>query len=425
MKKLICIFVSFFPLLIFSQNIDWRSCDLNSRVEIEDYFETDYPFINFEQNSFQFVTERSPNFEAFFKKFKAVKTEEIGKLNVYHIGGSHIQADIHSNLMREKLQSFSGQNGERGIVFPLNLAGTNNPSNYRITSPNHFTAERIVAHGARTLDLGLMGVGIRSTDSVINMVFKYRNANQQPCFNEVFFFRNKGEWAYEMNFGSDELLVESIYHDNSTGFTKVKFCDPLDSLDVQFKERVPNSVFEFYGMGLENTSESGISYTSIGINGAGLYSYLGAPNFQEQLMKYPPDMFIFSVGTNDANVPYERFEPESYKSNLEKVMKMVLKANPKCALLLTVPNDAFYKKKYANKNVAREREVIFELAEQYQMAVWDLYGIMGELGSSKTWLSNGLMQSDYVHFTSKGYQLKGRLLFDAFLKYFQKFEQEL
>ncbi len=406
-----------------SQEKDWRTCDLTTRVEIEEHFENDYPFILFEQNSFQFMTERSPSFERFFKIFKSIKEQEKGKLNIYHIGGSHIQADIHSNLMREKMQSFSGQSGERGIVFPLNLAGTNNPSNYRITSQNHFTSERIVAPGNKTMDLGLMGVGIRSTDSVVNMKFQYRNANQQPCFDEVFFYRNKGEWNYELNFGSDELLVESIYHNDAIGYTKVKFCDPLDSLDIQFSAKLSRTYLEFFGMGLSNTQEPGISYTSIGINGAGLYSYLAAPNFQEQLNQYPPDLFIFSVGTNDANVTFEHFSPETYKSNLEKVMKMVLKANPDCALLLTVPNDAFYKKKYANRNVARERDVIFELAEEYKMAVWDLYGIMGGLGSSKVWLNNGLMQGDYVHFTSKGYQLKGRLLFDAFLKYYQKFEQ--
>jgi hypothetical protein len=50
------------------------------------------------------------------------------------------------------------------------------------------------------------------------------------------------------------------------------------------------------------------------------------------------------------------------------------------------------------------------------MAVWDFYGIMGELGSSKTWKTAGLMQADYVHFTGTGYHLKGTLLIEAFKK---------
>jgi hypothetical protein len=56
------------------------------------------------------------------------------------------------------------------------------------------------------------------------------------------------------------------------------------------------------------------------------------------------------------------------------------------------------------------------------MPVWDFYGIMGELGSSKTWYRQGLMQSDMVHFTSIGYHLKGALLIDAFEKYLEQME---
>jgi hypothetical protein len=39
------------------------------------------------------------------------------------------------------------------------------------------------------------------------------------------------------------------------------------------------------------------------------------------------------------------------------------------------------------------------------------------------WKKNGLMQSDYVHFTSTGYHLKGTLLINAFTKYLNAFEE--
>ena len=78
-----------------------------------------------------------------------------------------------------------------------------------------------------------------------------------------------------------------------------------------------------------------------------------------------------------------------------------------------------------NKNIAREREVIIELAEQYNMAVWDMYGIMGELGSSKTWRNNKLMQGDMIHFTYEGYHFKGALYIDALLKYMDQMEERI
>jgi hypothetical protein len=57
------------------------------------------------------------------------------------------------------------------------------------------------------------------------------------------------------------------------------------------------------------------------------------------------------------------------------------------------------------------------------MAVWDLYGLMGGLGSSKTWQRNQLMRSDKIHFTQKGYHFKGELFIDAFLKYIDQMDQ--
>jgi lysophospholipase L1-like esterase len=131
---------------------------------------------------------------------------------------------------------------------------------------------------------------------------------------------------------------------------------------------------------------------------------------------------VFSVGTNDAYTSAASFKPEVYKKNLAALMNIILEVNPKCALLLTVPNDNQFHNA-PNKNTARQREVILQLAQEYQMAVWDFYGIMGELGSSVTWRKNGLMQGDYVHFTAEGYHLKGKLLIDAFLNYLSAFDE--
>ena len=104
-------------------------------------------------------------------------------------------------------------------------------------------------------------------------------------------------------------------------------------------------------------------------------------------------------------------------------MQMALRANPDAALLLTVPNDSYYRRRYLNKNIAREREMIRELAAEYDMAVWDLYGVMGGLGSSKTWKLKGLMRSDLIHFTFPGYHFKGELYIDGLLKFMDQMEE--
>ena len=71
----------------------------------------------------------------------------------------------------------------------------------------------------------------------------------------------------------------------------------------------------------------GITYNAIGINGAGLYTYLGNEHFLRDLGIHPPDFFAFSLGTNDAYTSYENFNPQKYKENLEEMMKLILTVN--------------------------------------------------------------------------------------------------
>ena len=380
--------------------------------------------INLDCNQFAFFSEKSTNWFYLYTEIQKMIAKKDRKLNFYHIGGSHIQADIYTHDFRTFLQSnWPGLDGERGLVFPFGLASTNNPSNYNFSSPNNWTGFRSVSARPEDLEYGLTGAAIKCADSLIVVNFKHMRSLVKPPFNRLRIYHNTGEFFYDMNFGSQELFVTDTYHHADLGYSEIRFSDKMDSLDIQFI-RTCNiaSALEIYGFEFLNDLP-GITYNAIGINGAGLYTYLGNDHFLRDLKIHPPDFFAFSLGTNDAYTSYENFNPQKYKENLEEMIKLVLTVNPKCAILLTVPNDCLLNKKHINKNTERQREVIYQLAAKYEQAVWDFYGIMGELGSSKSWKENGLMQADYVHFTAGGYHIKGSLLIDAFLKYLLQFDK--
>jgi lysophospholipase L1-like esterase len=415
--------------LDLKQDSIWRGDSLNTYVppyfkELDTNLKNQYPFIDFSKNNFQFYTPNSPTFETLYSNMKKMIELKDRKLNFYHIGGSHIQADIYTNDARNYLQTkWEDLPGERGMVFPFSLAKTNNPGNYSIKSTNTWSPYRCVGRDKCELEFGCLGAVVSCPDSIINIVFKYNRTEVQPKFTHIRIMHNIGELPFDFNFGENEILILDKKTHEAKGYTDVFFTDGIDSFDLQISRLITEpTYFQLSGFQLLN-QKPGISYNSIGINGAGLYSYLDCLNFKEQLKLLPPDFFAFSVGTNDGNVPYDAFDPKVYKSNLEKMMKIVLEVNPDCAILLTVPNDSYYHRKYLNRNIAREREVIIELAIQYQIPVWDLYGLMGELGSSKKWMRAGIMRSDLVHFTNTGYHLKGDIYMDAFLKWMEQMEQ--
>jgi lysophospholipase L1-like esterase len=409
----------------FSQKLDVNGLTTYTPVKlmgIDSSYLDKYPMVNFEKNYFQFYSEESPNWTALYNKMESLVATYKGKLNFYHIGGSHLQADIYSHDIRTYFQSsWSKLSGERGWVFPFALAGSNNPWNYRFYSPNTWKGYRCSVRSHLYQEFGLAGSKIVSSDSLINIVFEYKQTDVKPPFNRIRIYHNTGNFPYEFNWGKDELFWWKQERNHDLGYTDVFFSEPLSNFDLEIRKTISgHNELEIFGFQLLNDLP-GISYNSIGVNGAGLYSYLDCKRLESELKSSPPDFFAFSVGTNDANVPNDAFDPEIYKQNLEKMMQIVLRANPQCAILLTVPNDSYYKRKYLNKNIAQQRRVIQELAQQYQVPVWDFYGIMGELGSSSTWHVAGLMKSDYVHFTAAGYHLKGDLFIDAFRKYLYQF----
>ena len=393
------------------------SCANDSLSVEEKQIAAQYPFIQVNCNQFQFFSAESPNWRVLNEKLSQMITQQEGKLNFYHIGGSHLQADIYSHDFRTFLQSnWPGLVGERGLVFPYNLAHTNNPANYNFSSPNEWKGYRSVQQRPEDVEYGLTGAAIECSDSIIIVNFKHLKTAVKPPFDRLRIYHNTGAFPYELNFGDQELLVTQAERFEQLGYTEIQFSDHLDSLDLMFVKQSEEAFsLSLYGFEFLNDLP-GITYTAIGINGASLPTYLSNTHFSRDLQLRPPDLFIFSVGTNDAHCSYDAFDPQVYKSNLEKMIQQILAVNPNCAILLTVPNDDYYMRKYPNRNTERQRDVIMQLAAQYQMAVWDFYGIMGELGSSKTWKLAGLMQADYVHFTGTGYHLKGNLLIEAFKK---------
>jgi hypothetical protein len=103
------------------------------------------------------------------------------------------------------------------------------------------------------------------------------------------------------------------------------------------------------------------------------------------------------------------------------LLKHIRQSAPDAAVLLTVPNDSYLFKRYINRNTGRMMDVINDLADKNNLAVWDFYSIMGGLNSAQAWFDAHLMNPDHIHFSRQGYILKGDLFFAAFLNTWEEF----
>ncbi|MFD0962971.1 GDSL-type esterase/lipase family protein [Pseudofulvibacter geojedonensis] len=388
---------------------------VSSQNYILDSIQSIYPFIEYQKNQIKF-SQDSPAFKALFKKLNAIKNQEKEDLHVFHIGGSHIQADFYSNKLRHYLQHFVPEaKGQRGFVFPYKLAKTNNPLNYRITSEDNWVGYR--CSRPDTTSWGMAGVTAKFTDSIahINVKANFRNYSKNTYnFNKLRVFYNTWNEGYLVKLVNDSL-VSSTSINHSRNYIEFKLNKTIDETDICIERLNFDSNSEFLLMGVELMNDNtGVEYTSIGVNGASFAYYNRCNYFEDQLLTYQPDLFIISVGTNDTYTT--DFDAEAYKNHYEGFIQLIQRANPNCAILLTVPNDSYYKRKYANPNTQIAAEVIYKLADKYKMGVWDFYEIMGGLGSSQKWYKNKLMPRDRIHFTRLGYSIKADLLLKALVE---------
>jgi lysophospholipase L1-like esterase len=382
----------------------------------------EYPFIQFKHNNLNFQTEKAPNYDKLYQDLKKMINQKDRKLNFFHIGGSHIQADVYSHRMRTLLQQqWPDLVGERGMVFPYEMLKTNTPYDFNFKSENKWKGHRSVSD--TLTEYGLLGMMIECDDEAINLEFAYDKTDVKPPFDKVRVYHQKGILNYSINFGADSALVVRMQTDTTLGYTETYFSEEISKFDMKFvkTDLLDTNSLKIYGFQLSN-KKPGITYNSIGVNGASTPTYIRNAWFEEQLREFPPDMFIFSIGTNDANVPAGKFNAERYSKNLDSLITRVLAVNPNCTLLFTMPNDAYFQKTKLNRNLPIMRDEIFKLAKKHKAPVWDFYGMMGELGSSKTWAKNKLMRNDLVHFSREGYTLKGEMFFEAFMKWYNQMQ---
>lgn len=382
-----------------------------------DYYlgKTKYPFILYDSNEFKFPSDEFL-YEEINKKYDQMILEGNGKLRIIHIGGSHIQADIYTHLLRKRMQTSQlGLNGGRGFLYPYRIAKTNSPSNYKVrytgiwescknTQSNPFCNLGLGGYASVTKSENASVKIYLNTDSTISYTY-----NRLKVFHEPTIYNLK------------VITADSAYSPvsyNELGYSDFVFDSEMDSMLLQISLPADTTgSFVLQGFSFDNDNP-GVVYNAIGVNGARLDSYLKCELYADHMKALEPDLVIFSIGTNDAYTRH--FNETKYRTDYIELINRTREAIPGVSILLTVPNDSYLYRKYVNKNTAKMEKIIYELAKEYHCAVWDFYKIMGGFNSAQIWYNYKLMKYDRVHFNRQGYLLKGDLLFSAFLKNWEK-----
>ena len=370
-----------------------------------------YPFTHFDRNVLIYPGD-SLAMEHFFDKLDQLFYTGQGHVNIMHIGGSHVQAGVFSQQMRDNLLNlFPGITAGRGLVFPF--MKTNTPSSYSISRTGEWDyCRNAVAFYSR---LGLAGASVTTSDPEASFSIVTREKTPRditPVFDFNFVkILGYGDLIPVVHFNDD--TIQGTFNEDEGSYTFI-LPDYTDSLYVDFNHQL--GTFTVTGVYLDN-GLPGITYHGIGVNGARVDSYLSCLDMKRDLHLVNPDLVIFGIGINDAAA--DSFTKEKFISDYDNLIDIIRDVNPDCAFIFVTNNDSYKKvsrRKYeVNMNGLVAEEAFMELGRKHNGAVWDFFDIMGGLRSMQQWQDEGLAQKDKVHFTATGYSLIGDLLFNALM----------
>ncbi|WP_297064927.1 GDSL-type esterase/lipase family protein [uncultured Duncaniella sp.] len=360
---------------------------------------------------------------------KAFELSNESPVSIVHIGDSHVQADINTSTIRELLQYDFGNAG-RGLVSPLKICGTNQPTDYVFQSSNSWKTVKLM-NTSWMQTVGFTGTSIRPASSTSELTIGTKDTDDYNPFSSTTIFHN-GKLSIKEVTDADgnKLDFRAI---PSRDYTQIVLSSLATKINVKFASA---GDLTLYGASLSG-ERPGVFYHSIGNNGATFDSYNRIGSVGLGINPLHPNLVIISLGTNEA---FGRQDIARFKRSIDLLVSNVRQANPDALILLTTPMECHRsvvtKKKvrvrrkgrkgyrtvtrtnktYAvNMNIAPLRKAILDYGKANGVAVYDWYDVAGGSGASTSWINSDLFAKDRVHHTHKGYNLEGRLIYDAIM----------
>lgn len=336
----------------------------------------------------------------FFDQLYRARAEQ-KSVHILQFGDSHTASDDWANAMRNTLQFRFGDGG----------AGFTDPGhpyrgyrNFRVASGNSsgWRTEGVISSTGDSRE-GLGGISLNAS-SPGESLWMQTDGEQV----ELFYLQQPG--GGQLGFLVDGRSESAISTDGplEPGYFAYASDGKQHTFEIQTVSQDPVRV-----LGWVAQNRSGITYETLGINGAqaDLVASWDESTFAPQLQRRDPALIVFAYGTNEAISP--RFTYDGYRATFNEALARLRRASPTASILVVGPPDCWQRQRgrlVPFPHIDQVIEIQRDAAARHRCAFWDWRRRMGGEGSKRKWVTAGLAQVDYVHFTRTGYQLIGNTL---------------
>lgn len=330
-------------------------------------------------------------------------------VSIVQLGDSHTAADLFSGELRRLLQARYGDGGI-GLVPATSVPGIRNDR--VIINSERRQWELISARNQQSSQFPLGGYLSLPLAARPKVTLQARDADAQRYKVSALYQASRNSTLLANGNQRRMLPATNGQWRLSPAFTNL-------GLPMQLGLEGGEGVL-LGGWYIQGQKNAGVTYSSLGINGARLEVVdKWQPGWQDSLKLLRPDLVILAYGTNEAFD--DKLDLALYQSQLDATLSSLRKQLPRAAILLVGPPDSIKQRK-ARSCAAQQPQPLAgvvrvqrQMAQKHKALFWDWQAYMGGPCSIARWQAGGLARGDLVHLTGEGYRKSAAGLYE-FLK---------
>jgi LysM repeat protein len=419
----------------------------------------------------------------FFEKLaKLEKDTTVKKVNIVHIGDSHVQNNLLGNAIRKTLQQTFG-NGGYGFIFPYSFfRGENTPG-----EAFHFFSNaqwQICRNNMRhrcvpDAEFGLCGYGF--TTSMAEFAIKIEAINKQYRFNTIKVVSASTPFPFSPAATVGNLVIKnpppslerhivkrgetlaSIAEKYSVSASSIKDRNNIKSntlrvgstlyIPIEMVETNDIDMSKFKPLKFQRQEQHIATYWQkepiseiylipavkqplYNLNGIILendsqgviYHGIGTVGSMATNFNATPLFFeqlpVLSpdlvIVSFGTNESYDNMSAEKFINQINLMVNNIKKFNPNVSIMVTTPPTSLFRGEKLNTYVEKYADTLMQLTN---FAVWDLYSFTGGLMGAIEKPDSILIGRDKIHYTGQGYTNQGTALVNAILSDYKMYKQ--
>ena len=347
-------------------------------------------------------------------------------IHILHYGDSQIEEDRITGVFRQKLQEQFGGFGAGllPVVQPIPSAAIGQSATGNI--------ERFIIAGMHKNSAGHSRYGVLGQMGQVSgsgtITFSARNYSRTfdntKKWKQIRLFVSRNSQNFSATLSSKLIKdKKNIAQEKHTPTTLVWKLDTIMS----------NCTLTFSGTaeltGVSLDGDFGVSVDNIPLRGSGgtFFSQIDTTTFIPTIKELNVRLIMLEFGGNAMPAIGSQKNIDDYTERIAKQIRHLQKICPQSKIVLIGPADMSKTVRGKLQTYPFLKELVEAMkntAVQNNAAFWNMFDVMGGENSMLDWVKEkpALASPDYIHFTPKGADKIGEMLFESLIKYYQYYK---